>query len=84
MTITEQAKAHLLSISNNGASKAFHLFATDTCCGKGVGMKIVPKKDDTPYIDVDGLAFKFAADMLMQLHGLVIDVEQSTVVITTA
>lgn len=73
MIITEQAKQYLLDISMQGTAKAFHLFATDTCCGAGVGMKIVPKKE-IDYIEVEGLSFKFAPDMLLFLHGMVIDI----------
>lgn len=75
MTITEQAKQYMHEISNGGKTKAFHLFATDTCCGKGVGMKVMPKKD-VSYVEVDGLSFKFEREILLQLHGMIIDVTE--------
>lgn len=76
MIITDQAKQFMLELSDQGTTKAFHLFSTDTCCGKGVGLKIVPKKH-TDYIEVEGLSFKFEREMLFMLHGMVIDVVET-------
>jgi Fe-S cluster assembly iron-binding protein IscA len=72
MIITERAKQYMYELSEDGQSKAFHLFLSETCCGNGVGLKIMPKKE-RKYVEVDGLAFHFERDMLLFLHGMVID-----------
>ena len=74
MTITDRAKMFMRQAT--GTERIYYLFATETCCGAGVGAMLKKRRDDVTYIEIEGIPFQFEQAMLLSLHGMIIDVEQ--------
>lgn len=73
MQLTDKAKTYLLQATDFGTKKVVHLFRTETCCGFGVGASIKSKKQQASYVIVEDIPFQFDPDMLLALHGMIID-----------